>query len=102
MFEIKKMKCTGYGYELENPIKAKNLHEAEKYLNSLEAKDGIVLKWKHLGAWHDDELNHNIDLYGLYVLHLKKQIEFRRYDLLINTNQKSTDTTYPLFFTEKY
>lgn len=95
MLEVVKIERKGYGYELDNPVKAMSTFGSYDYLNSLKAKDGFVVRWTRVGSLFSEKLNRIIDQYHIFVLRTKEPIEINRYSIFIDMYHPITDTKKP-------
>lgn len=101
MFEIVKIERKGYGYELENPIKVFGVMGINNYLNCLNAKDGIIVKFHRDHSCGMNQDGHIIDCYHIFVLHLEEPIEIRKFELFFDMYNYDNDDIYPEDFEKK-
>ena len=96
LFEIIDVEKTGYGYEMDNPIKAMSVGGSYAYLNALKPKVGIVFRWDRDGCYSCENSKKLIDKYFIYVLKSKERpLKFFRYTLYIDMYNIRTDEEKP-------
>lgn len=101
---MKGIKKKGYGYEKENPIKTCGILGSEVYMNSLQAKEGVIIKWKRISSFCVDYVKHILDAYSVFVLHFpedEEEPEIWTYTMFLDMYNRRNDTTYPEDFKKK-
>ena len=98
MLEIRKVECDGYGYEISNPIKAMSALGSYAYLNSLKAKEGVIVKWERQGAYIREDDNKLIDKYSVFVLVVGENPELQVHELFIDMYHRINDEISPKNF----
>ncbi len=96
MFESKIIEKTGYGYSIENPIKAFNVLGSYGYIKCLKPNDGVMFKYERAGCV--EGLNGKLlDQYFIWVL--DNEGKLKRYTIYIDMYHLKTDTVAPEDFT---
>ena len=67
MFEVKNIKKTGYGYEIDNAINTLGVLGSDYYLKNMKAKNGHILKIVKDCSKFNEKLNKAIDIYFVFV-----------------------------------
>lgn len=96
MLEVIKMERKGYGYEIDNPVKAMGAVDSYGYMNSLSAKEGMIVRWVRAHSIYSDKFERMIDEYYVFVLKIDEEtIEMRRFSIFIDMYHRYTDKQKP-------
>jgi hypothetical protein len=95
MIEVVKMEKKGYGYSIDEPVKAFSTFGSYDYLNSLKPKNGIMVRWVRDHSEYSEKLGHMIDEYFVFVLSMEEPIQMKRYSIFIDMYHRMTDKEKP-------
>lgn len=89
---------TGYGYSMDNPVKANGPMMSYSYIKSLRPEEGVVVAWYRDYSDLCKKTNRIVDRYSIYVLPSENATELKQYCIFVDMYNNHTDVSTPMDF----